>query len=650
MTIATERWGWLRCLLFVLLAAAMVALGTSASEAQTRRPLIIDGTQSIYERALTRPGAALFDVPDGTQGAVYPAFQPLYVFARQDGWVEVGPSINSAPEGWVKEESVVAWKQNIVGAFTNPAGRSRQLLFDTEENLRWLMNHEALRDVQARFVAEADAGSVDPDSGVISVEPGEFVNIREELYIMPILEAVEDLHPLTYEDMLVMQVASIPKRDESLEGQMVEDGEGGTFDVGIVFVLDTTQSMDPFIERTRRVVQNTVQQIAGTEIGDLVNFGVIGFRDNVDAVPGLEYRTKVQVPLERRSDESEVIEGIATLETARVNSPGFNEDSLAGVEDAIDTMDWDQTNGDGDPIDARYVILITDAGPKDPRDPNARSAIGPVELQRDAEGRNLVVMTLHLKTPAGEGTHDYAAARYRELSRFAGREFYFPIEGGSEDAFEGVATRLVTALTDHVRAVRGESTVLQPEDAGEDLVELGRAMQLAWLGSQRNTQAPDLIKGWLSDLAVEKPQALAIEPRLLVTKNEMATLAVLLRDLKASGEASQDSDDVLGFFDDVQRVIADLATNPDIMVNADADTLGGALEYLDRLPYKSQVLGMTRNRWAEGAMVRRSIIDGMGQKLAQYRKWLEDADVWTALYEGAPDGEHVFAMPFDVLP
>ena len=49
-------------------------------------------------------------------------------------------------------------------------------------------------------------------------------------------------------------------------------------------------------------------------------------------------------------------------------------------------------------------------------------------------------------------------------------------------------------------------------------------------------------------------------------------------------------------------------------------------------------------------MIRRAIIDGMRQKLTQYRKWLFDPGVWTALHEDASDGELVFAMPFDVLP
>lgn len=630
-----------------LIAVFWVGMAT-LSTAQDRRPLILEGTQTIYERVLTRPGTTKHAAADGPAQDTYPAFQPLYVFARQNGWLEVGPSPNAAPEGWVKEPGTVQWKQNIVGAFTNSAGRSRQLLFDTEANLDWLMNHEALRDVQERLVAEASAGVIGGERGVVSVEPSEFVNIRDDLYLMPILEFTEALHPLTYDEILMMQVASVPKQEDTSGAQELQ-GDNSAFDVGIVFVLDTTQSMEPYIAATARVLQNTVRQIEGTEIGKLVNFGVIGFRDNVEAVPGLEYRTKTLIDVQRRSDQTPVLAAV-DAQVARANSPGFNEDSVAGVEDAIDTIDWDQLKGDGDKIDARYVILVTDAGPKDPRDPNARSEIGTVELQKDAEGRNIVVMTLHLKTPNGQGNHNYAAAKYRELSRFAGREFYFPIEGGSEQSFEGVVQRLVTALTDHVRIVRGEKTVLNPDEVDQNLVELGRAMQLAWLGEQKGTQAPDVIKGWLSNRAVEAPDRLAIEPRLLVTKNEMASMAEFLDKLVRFGESAQSSEQSLDFFGQVRGLIADMAQNPDLLVNADADTLGGAMEFLDRLPYQSQVLGMTPQRWAESAMIRRSMIDGMRQKLTQYRKWLFASDVWTPLYDGAPDGEHVFAMPFDVLP
>ncbi|WP_414897889.1 VWA domain-containing protein [Rhodovulum sp. YEN HP10] len=629
------------------LSALAIALFLAQSGPGLAHPLLLEDTSTVYQRVLTRPGAALHDAPGGPVASRYPAFQPLYVFARQEGWVEVGPSASAAPAGWVETGTVVEWKQNIVATFTNPADRARSLMFRTEDGLRGFMEDEALVATQARLIEKAETGMLAPEDGVVAIEPENYVNIRERFYILPILDFVEDLHPMTYDANLLLKVASVPLRDDLPAAEA--SSAAGDFDAGVVFVFDTTKSMQPYIERTRKALARIIFDINGTDIGERINFGIEAFRDNPEAVPGLAYRTREVIPLDRRLNQLPVLEAIDNTRTATVSSPGFNEDSLAGVEDAIRRTDWDQA-GTGDPFDARYVILMTDAGPKDPRDPNARSEIGPVEIQRDAEGRNIVIMTLHLKTAAGAANHDYAAERYRQLSRFAGRQFYYPIEGGSEQAFEDTVTALVTALTDHVRMALGQAQVQAPEDRDANLEFLGHALQLAWLGAREGTRAPDVFESWVTERAAEKPQALALEPRLLVTKNEMATMAELLDNLVRLAEGTRGEDEARGFFRQVRGVIAQMAQNPDRLVATDADSLGGALEYLERLPYRSQLLQTDEARWMSGPMVRREIIDGMRQKLTQYRKWLYDPSVWTALYEGAPDGEQVFAMPFDILP
>ncbi|ANB35086.1 hypothetical protein M2324_002918 [Rhodovulum sulfidophilum] len=631
------------------LSAFAIVLFVAQSGAALAHPLLVEDTSTVYQRVLTRPGAPLHDAPDGPETSRYPAFQPLYVFARQEGWVEVGPSATAAPAGWVAADTVVDWKQNIVATFTNPADRARSLMFRTEDDLRGFMEDEALVATQARLIEKAETGMLAPEDGVVAIEPENYVNIRDRFYILPILDFVEDLHPMTYDANLLLKVASVPLRDELPVVAAEASSSAGDFDAGVVFVFDTTKSMQPYIERTRKALARIIFDINGTDIGERINFGIEAFRDNPEAAPGLGYRTREVIPLERRINQLPVLEAIDNTRTATVSSPGFNEDSLAGVEDAIRRTDWDRT-GSGDPFDARYVILVTDAGPKDPRDPNARSEIGPVEIQRDAEGRNIVIMTLHLKTDAGAANHDYAAERYRQLSRFAGRQFYYPIEGGSEQAFEDTVTALVTALTDHVRMALGQAQVLAPEDRDEDLEFLGHALQLAWLGAREGTRAPDVFESWVTEKAAEKPRALALEPRLLVTKNEMATMAELLDNLVRLAEGTRGEEEARGFFRQVRGVIAQMAQNPDRLVATDADSLGGALEYLERLPYRSQLLQTDEARWMSGPMVRREIIDGMRQKLTQYRKWLYDPSVWTALYEGAPDGEQVFAMPFDILP
>lgn len=633
----------------VLLALGVAEMAPPAGAAP-QRPLVVEGRKTVYQRVLTRPGAMLRPAPADEAGADaarrYPAFQPLYVYAVRPGWYQVGPSVSAGPEGWVAAAEVVPWKHNIVAAFTNAAGRKRQILFESEAALRRLMESETLAADQDRMLAAIEAGRPDPADGIVAAEPKEFVNIVERLYLMPILDFVQDLHPLTYEDNLLMKVASVPLREGGGQTGAISDD----FDAGIVFVFDTTRSMGPYIARTQKAVEKIVEELRGTEIGSRVQFGVVGFRDNPGAVPGLEYRTRTLLPLERRRDQTPVIATIrAATKVAVANSPGFNEDSLAGVEDAVELTRWEPAGGD--PFDARIVILITDAGPKDPRDPNARSPIGPAELQRAAQDKGVAVMTLHLQTPAGgEAQHAWAEAQYRALSRFNGNSYYYGISDGSEAAFEATVTRLVTALTDMIREAREERPLLSPQERGQELVDLGRAMRLAWLGRQKGTQAPDIIEGWVSEKAVENPAKLAVEPRLLVTRNEMATMAELLDNLLTLGERARSAEDSDRFFAQVRDVVARMALNPDRLVNPEAETLGGALEFLEDLPYESQLMLTTEERWRQSAMNRRTILDGMRQKLAQYRKWLHDPAVWTALWEGAPDGEYVFAMPFDVLP
>ncbi|MBL3702330.1 VWA domain-containing protein [Sulfitobacter sp. BDSS02] len=633
-----------------LFLSALLGLGLSAGAVVAQngeRPLLREGRETVYQRVLTRPGATLLNARDGEEVRVYPAFQPLYVFAAEPGWVQVGPSVSAPPEGWVTEDSVVEWKQNIVAAFTNPAGRERQILFESEERLRDLMEHEALREMQGQILQEIETGEVPDERGVVAAEPPVYVNIVDQLYLMPILDFTQDLHPLNYDENLLMEVASVPLR---AEGETAAPS-GGTddFDVGIVFVFDTTQSMEPYISRTQSAVEQVVRDMRGSDIGDHVQFGVVGFRDSIEAAPALEYRTRTLLPLQRRQDQTEVLATIrAATRVAQADSPGFNEDSLAGVEDAIDLTDW---NGGGDPFDARIVILITDAGPKDARDPNARSAIGTKELQRAAQDKGIAVMTLHLKTTAGgEAQHAYAADSYRSLSRFQDDTYYYGIDNGSPQALEATVKRLVTAMSDVIRRAQDETPVLSSEETGEELVNLGLAMQLAYLGRKQGAQVPDVIRGWVSEKAIEDPSRLAIEPRLLVTKNEMATMADLLSNLLDLGEQSRSAEDAASFFAQVRDVVARMAQNPDRLVNTDAETLGGALEFLEDLPYESQLMLTTEERWSQSAMNRRQILDGMRQKLVQYRKWLLDPSVWTRLYPGAPDGEYVFAMPFDVLP
>lgn len=57
------------------------------------------------------------------------------------------------------------------------------------------------------------------------------------------------------------------------------------FRTGIVLVVDTSVSMQPYIDRVRQVVSELQQQLAARGELDSVSFGLVGFRNSVKRTP-----------------------------------------------------------------------------------------------------------------------------------------------------------------------------------------------------------------------------------------------------------------------------------------------------------------------------------------------------------------------------
>ena len=634
----------------------IAALPTEAPEAQERRPLLVEGTTTVLQRVLTRPGAPRRDARDGAATGSYPAFQPLYVFAREGGWLEVGGAAGLPPEGWMREADAIPWRHNIVAAFANPAGRERQLLFRDLESLERLLYHETLVSIAARWRQEAEAGGSPEGSGVISIEPAEYVDINdpETFYVLPILEFIEDFHPMSAEAFLKMQVVSIPLREEEPRAEQTREEALQMADAGIALVLDSTQSMEPYIEETLEAVREMVERIKGGPIGERVHFGVIGFRDNPEAAPGLEYRVRVFAPLARASGMDAPLEALARMKAARVSSPGFNEDSFAAVRVALEDMDW----APEDQVFAKkFVIMVTDAGPKPPGDRNAESNINATALRNLATEMGVAVLVIHLQTPDGIANHEYATRQYRELASFRGLTLHYPVTGGRDEFGAQIRSKVSRVMIQLENNLRGELTEIpEPTASGElpdgaELDVLGLAMELAYLGDVLDTRAPDLFQAWISDRALEDARKVAAEPRLLITKNQLSTMQDVLRTVLEVGERTQGGGASGDFFNQLKGAVARMAADPRMLVNAEFETLGSAFaEFLEGLPYRSRIMEITEDRWENMGTGRRQIIDDLRSRFLLYQRWHDDPRLWVPLFDGAPDGEHVFAMPFEALP
>lgn len=611
-------------------------------------PLLMEGRSTVYQRVLTRPDAGLFDAPKGSEIEVFTPFTPLYVYARDANWIAVGRSASGPPIGWVETDRVVSWNQNVVAAFTPPANRTRQVMFDSYDSLWDHMTHEAVREQQRTWVERIDTNDVPESKGIVGVEPAEHVDIQTNFYLMPILDFVQDRHPLNYEENILMEVATIPLEEN---GGMSGSAE---YDVGIVFVIDTTSSMDVHFPIIQEQVQSLVSRIEVTEVGDRVNFGIVAFRDdNQGDFSHLKYRVREILPLERREDQSDVINALGTLEDAEQSSPGVSEDSFSAVSYALDEIDW---SGNGREFGSKYVVLITDAAPKLPGQAgatNTRSIYRNTaeDLQVHAEDRGIAIMSIHLRTRvAGPANHELAARQYTTLSQFADGTFYYPIEGGDQAELAETTQFLITFFKDDVLAADGAQTQLPASDDTAELTRSRGVMYVRYLGRQEGTAAPDIVRSWISVRNPDDPQLVGASFRLMVTRNELATMADLIGEFYAAGEEFQDLEDISTFHTSIREAIVRLSQNPERVINPNAEQSGDVLEFLSDLPYRGQLLRLSADWWANNPGERRVILDGLASKQRAYQRWLTTPDVWVPLYEGAPDAEWVTTLPMELLP
>ena len=211
--------------------------------------------------------------------------------------------------------------------------------------------------------------------------------MAKNFYLLPILGGEE---VMTEQNMRVrvLNVASVSAADavdSAKAGQDQSTAHERTkqikeFSSAVVFVIDSTISMDPYIERTREAVRKIYAKVEAEKLGDKVKFGLVAFRSSTKAVPALEYVSKIYADPNKVKDGADFMAKVAELKQAKVSSSAFDEDAYAGVMDAVNSIDWR-------PYGARYVVLITDAGAIEGGDKLSSTGMSASQVRRAAAGR-----------------------------------------------------------------------------------------------------------------------------------------------------------------------------------------------------------------------------------------------------------------------
>ncbi|WP_152045828.1 vWA domain-containing protein [Aureimonas psammosilenae] len=624
----------------LLASALLVAFLAVPAGAAEREALHIENKRMLYQRVVTKPGARLLASSSAAleSGRALAPFEVFYVFGRQGGRVEVGGNARGNPTGWIEAEATVDWKHSVVAAFNNRAEveRQRQLFFATKSDLQDTIGQEG---VLSRIAALREAAASGGDSApVVAIEPNDIASIDDNFYLLPILDFEKSWLHFDAEGTL-LEVGSVTKGGEASPPPRREPR------AGVMFVVDTTVSMQPYIDRTREAILRIKDRLA-TPSGS-IHFGLIGFRQPVENNPGIEYDTRIFQPLTPDSRADDFLAEIGAMRTARVSTRGFNEDSLGGLFEALDSTDWSQ-------FDLRYVVLITDAGPRRPERGNNRSgALDVDEINELARKKGVRVVALHLKTPDGRPDHEPAETAYRRVSATGGASLYTGIAGSGTAAFaagiDPAAEQIAADLRTIAEGRLTEAPSTEDQSAAAQIARASRAMQLDYLGRRVGGTAPQFYRAWTIDRDFEEPAAKpALDIRVMLTKNQLSTLSEALRRIVERG-ATIDGDP-LAFFRDLRDVAARSANDPRQL--AENAPLGAALdEYLADLPYTSQILNLTPDDWVvmPASQQRDRILD-LKSKLEFFERVHNDPRAWTRLQDDATDGESVTTISIDRLP
>lgn len=608
-------------------------------------------------------------------------FMPLYVFERKppaaDGGaaaayrvarVEQGP-----PIGWMRGDDLLEWRQALIAAFTHPGGgeeaRQRVLMFRDLEALQALLESD---DRGLRFLElyeRIDAGDIPGE--ILSKEPDSFVDINRTFYLLPIVDYRR--MELDGDEVRLVRLAS------ALPGERVAAGDRDVLQnpryrkqagrgqpdpqrikqlgVDLVFVMDMTLSMQPYIDRTKDAVAAIARRVAEDEAARRIRFGLVGYRDDVGRVPALEFTRRNFTP--QLLDADAFVKVLAKdAKAATVSSPGYSEDLFAGVEEALDAA-WRENS-------LHFLVLVGDASGHPPRHPQSSTGLDANMLGAMAQDSGIHILAIQLLNPGHPEDWGKALAQFSRLSEIRGEEGSALVQVRTEAvedyqrAVEKIAARVLDTLSQlqiHGTEALVEGTADTAAPAGGDNVagqadqamrRVIRSAMVEYLG--RDAKPPRDLLVWAADRDPTNPAIRAMEVRLLLTREQLSDLSQALdRILTAMREARMSNID---FFDSLQALAARSMKQPDAIARVESLRQAGLVpRFIESLPYRSEVTALDRTSYASlTAEQRADLMQRLTAKLNQYRTISETVDGWIGLQPGGAGGLKVYPLQLDYLP
>ena len=631
--------------------AAVTATGAVAVAENGQRPLLMAGKKTLFQRVLSKPGAKLSNEAGSAPGKALPAFSVLYVYQRKevDGspWVRVGAATDGHSDGWLPASQVSDWKQSLVLKFTERSGRAPVMFLRQPAEVEKLLADPAA----AKSVLAKAQSNREDNQQVLALEPTASAVPQNQFYLLPIFDAKESFDE-NGQPVQLLNVASIDPGSSAIAkpAAAVASANADAFRTAVVLVVDTTVSMQPYIDQVRDVVHELQTRIAERDELDSVSFGLVGFRNSIKKTPGLEYVAKTLITLDQGRDPQRFLDMARQVKASTVSSHSFNEDAFAGVMQAVDGMDWSGYGG-------RIILLVSDAGALRKNDPFAATQMNEAEVRQAALGKQIKIYALHLRTDAGKKTHAGAESQYRTLTADANPQIgdlYTPVPGGDVRKLGERVDEIGTVFANLVHQVRSNTPQPVPllsaaPSLADKSAAVGYAMHMDFLGRKTASQAPQLVSAWTADRDLTNPALPAFQVCVMLTKLQLNDLQQSLKLIVDAARKTQSSPK--DFFQEIASASAYMSRDPQALRKGGNLADGGLLgEYLEGLPYRSKSLNMTQDLWLSLSVAEQEdFIDELDSKIRLYETFHNDVANWVRFGDAEP-GDALYRVPLSTLP
>ncbi len=343
-------------------------------------------------------------------------FEIVYIYEKpgSSSYYLVGTS-DKKPLGFVNKADIVEWDNRLCLLFTPLKGRNPALVFDGVDGLeKCVSGAEDFIDTNGK-----------PHPSSIAMEPDEkrFTSQRFSM-LLPILgkQRLGSSNPsgarvqaynigfLTGGDMS----AKVPPK-----GTGTISSSGSLAQLEVMFLIDATGSMGPYIEATKEIVNRVTQKILGSrEAG--CRFGVTAYRDYKDEYVYRQFSSLNRSPSAVKSSLSSIAAG---------GGHDAPEAVFDGFYGALTETNWHKVDNT-----FRIIVLIGDASPHLTGEGNPKRLTAR-ELSMKASEKKVRTIAVRIKSGSADARGDAEFNKLAEGLTDADKGSYIEVtHGGSSES------------------------------------------------------------------------------------------------------------------------------------------------------------------------------------------------------------------------